>query len=516
MDLDLTERGKEMMGIWADFITRWAFQGERWWHTDSDGLCEEDDIAMRDREREARNLDLMRYEDESMKKIRSHELAVERRVMKRETKLMRWEDQHARAIRDRVMFCRFFDNMSTRADLMSNVRSRFARGLGIDNGDEIREKRRIREALELEEMRIEEREMRAFLDHERKRREAAWAKQQAELERLRRERMRSKMFAIVMRQRELDRQRREDRDGLTYEEREQVERATMQVQDVLSSGLRTHVKNLERLEMERRREIQLQDLERRQNKERERQRVESALRERLASRRFEARERVRMSEEDVESRMFELEIDRILSDRRYFEDLITLGAPFYKDDNDDVVLFVPPQTKSVLRVGSKVRPGQEWLKYASSSGVRGDVVKVQTITLKPEEKNQEEEKEEKKRIVRFVPPVKKRVVAVEKDEEEIVTNPPFYRGHFGLVGKKKTICSSPVSKTSERRKRKTSKPRPPSSRVVVGPVALDIEKKRKDVVKSSIREDDRRVVLQQQLCKWGDDDDDDVISTHTR
>ena len=508
VDLELTEQAKQIMATWANFIVRWALQGERWWHADQDGLSQEDDVAMRDREREARDLDEMRFEDEVMQQIRSHEIAMERKIINRETKLMRWEDQHARAIRDRVMFCRFFDNMSTRSDLMTVARSRFERGLGIDNGDEIREERRAREAMELEEMTIADREMRDFLERERKRMQAERARQQAELERLRRERMRSRMYAIVMRQRELDRQRLEDRDGLTYAEREQVEREGMQIQDKFSKGLRIHVKNLEMVAEEQKRANRLKDLERRKVKEIERERVESALRERLASRRFEAAERIRMGEEDVESRMFEVVIERIISERRRFEELIAPHEPFYEndDDDDDTVVVDIPETK-IIRVGG-LRPGQEWLKYLNCESKNGQVEVIPTRISSVNRNDKEIEYEEN--ITQRVPlsRQKRDLVQNSRVSKKTSAKEPFFRGHFGLVGTKKSICTSPIvrKETAPRRKQYKSTTRHVVKHHVVRHHRAVKEKTSvRRAVLNNEDEEGRRTALQQQLCKWGDD-----------
>ena len=84
---------------------------------------------------------------------------------------------------------------------------------------------------------------------------------------------------------------------------------------------------------------------------------------------------------------------------------------------------------------------------------------------------------------------------------------PFFHGHFGLVGTKKSICTSPIvrKETAPRRKQYKNTTRHVVKHHVVRHHRAVKEKT--SVRRAVLNEDEegRRTALQQQLCKWGDD-----------
>ena len=156
-----------------------------------------------------------------------------------------------------------------------------------------------------------------------------------------------------------------------------------------------------------------------------------------------------------------------------------------------------------------LRPGQEFLKYARGKNERLlRHVEMIPTRISDRDDNEEEEIQHEENMTRFVPsPHKKRVVVERVDTED----EPFFRGHFGLVGTKKSICTSPIvrKETVPRRQRKSSRRR------VVKDVKHTVVRKEKTFVSRAVlnNEDDdgddgrRRIAVQQQLCKWGDDVD---------
>eukprot|EP00939_MAST-03C_sp_MAST-3C-sp1_P001172 g1172.t1 len=389
VDFELSKRGVELFDMWANFVTRYHFEGERWWLTDTHALDPTDDCLLREREREARERDSMAQEEAYLQRLREEENRIELQNRRREMLGMKEEDLLAQMIRDNVMFFKFFGTMTSRSDVMDPPKlfkwgvgsHRYEKGLGVDNGDEVRERMMTLQARERDEMELEEAHMRRVMEYEFKRRQIELAKQRAELERLRRERMRDRLYAKVLQQRELDRQRREDPDGLTYEERREVDRRDMAAEDERSERVRADgIINEEREEeMRRLREKNVLAA-------RERSAQDAIEREKrsIEAEKYRAKEREEnecMKREDALSRALEAAIAHALAEREFFDAVIAPFEPFYPKSPDAKPLsfllrrqLLEPhgnttQTSTVttgrrrLNNISECRTGQEWLAH---------------------------------------------------------------------------------------------------------------------------------------------------------
>ena len=375
VDLDLSDRGVELFQIWASFITRYCVDGERWWLLDPLANDDADDRTLRSRELETRELERMYAEDEMAKSVRAAELRIASENRRRERLEMKQEDMLATMIRDNIIIFKFFGTMTSQSDVMDPKKlpkwgegpHRFGNGFGIDNGDEERERLCALQAAERDEMELEETHMRRVMETERKRRQMELARQQAELERLRRERQRNRLYAMVLLQRELERQRREDPDGLTYRERRRVEQKGMLREDEHSRSQRMDERALAEKAAKEAERLRRQDMLARARTKSNALAVERRRLKRMKDRAAERHERAQMEEEDRESSVVEASVACVLADRKRFEDVTSPFVPFYaSDDSKELESYLTSSPSAIDgNVALACRSGQEFLSYAS-------------------------------------------------------------------------------------------------------------------------------------------------------